>query len=180
MVSGMTLEEIVAKRVKALRQARGWTVEELAAVCAASGAPGVTAAKLYRLERGERRPHLNDIGALAVALDVPLLVLQMPSVNVPVRLTDELAAPAQAVAEWATGRRPAPSGGKINSLQRAAAAGAFHRWLPYLTDDSQRPPAPDVDLAQLAGDAKRFASYLELVESKFKAGVEPAETPQED
>jgi transcriptional regulator with XRE-family HTH domain len=73
----------VATRVRDLRTARGMTVADLAARCAAAGLPRLTVQTLYKLEgqRSKRTPRpvsVDELLALAAALDVSPLHLLVP------------------------------------------------------------------------------------------------------
>ena len=62
------LEAIAANFVR-LREARGWTTEQLA------GKAGIAIDDMTRFERAEKSPALSDMRRLAEALAVPLSVL---------------------------------------------------------------------------------------------------------
>ena len=60
---------MVGTRLRALRQARGWSLTQL------SRAAGVSAGLLSQVERGQTDPSLDTLRKLAKALDVPLFSL---------------------------------------------------------------------------------------------------------
>ena len=65
----MNLYSEIARRVRVLREARGWSQEQLAAVA------GLSEDDVSRLERGGLSPRLDTLEAIAVALGVPLMAL---------------------------------------------------------------------------------------------------------
>ena len=64
----------VAERIRRMRESHGWTQEKLAE------ASGLSRDGISRIERGERKPKLETLGAIAAAFDKPLssLVDQHP------------------------------------------------------------------------------------------------------
>ncbi|GGU22509.1 transcriptional regulator [Streptomyces violascens] len=60
------LDSLVRKRIRALRLARGWSLEELA------GRAGLSQSTLSRIENGQRRLALDSLVTLARALDTTL------------------------------------------------------------------------------------------------------------
>src|SRR3954451_13937607 len=60
------LDSLVRKRVRALRSARGWSLEELA------GRAHLSQSTLSRIENGQRRLALDQLVTLARALDTSL------------------------------------------------------------------------------------------------------------
>ena len=59
------LDSLVRKRIRALRVAQGWSLEELAARAQ------VSQSTLSRIENGQRRLALDQLVTLARALDTP-------------------------------------------------------------------------------------------------------------
>lgn len=62
----MKLFDLIGRRVATLRDARGWSQEELAERA------GLSAGYVAHVEGGSRRPTVMALDALARALDVPL------------------------------------------------------------------------------------------------------------
>jgi transcriptional regulator with XRE-family HTH domain len=77
----LSASEIAGRRIRDTRERRGLTARELAARCAAAGAPHVTATVITNLEtsrRPTRKVGLDELLVLAVALEVPPLELMIP------------------------------------------------------------------------------------------------------
>ena len=73
MTHESSLETIVRSRLRSLRQARGWTIEELAR------RSHVGASTISRLETGERRLAIDNLVALARVLDTTVDALLVES-----------------------------------------------------------------------------------------------------
>jgi transcriptional regulator with XRE-family HTH domain len=112
MDNPLTPSDIVAQRVRELRKARGMTVADLAAECAAAGMPKLTVQALYKLEaqrdRADRPPRpvsVDELLTLAYVLDaetpLDLLVPKTWQDKFPVTPTTLLA--GHAVRAWFLG-----------------------------------------------------------------------------
>lgn len=66
------LPEGLPGRVRELREARGWTQAELAAIA------GLATITVRQIETAKRRPSLDTAARLAKALDVPIDALYSP------------------------------------------------------------------------------------------------------
>ncbi len=66
MKQGTDVEDLVRQRIRGLRLARGWSLDELAARCLLSPST------LSRIETGHRRIALDQLTAIARALDTTL------------------------------------------------------------------------------------------------------------
>jgi len=62
----LLLAEVVSKRVRSLRERRGWSLSELARRA------GIGVSTLSEIEAGQSAPRLDTLGALAHALGAPL------------------------------------------------------------------------------------------------------------
>lgn len=71
-MSQVDLSEVVRGRIRGLRQARGWSLDALAARC------HLSPSTLSRIETGHRRIDLDQLVALAQALDVTIDQLVEP------------------------------------------------------------------------------------------------------
>lgn len=97
---------VVAKNVGEIRRSRGLTVRDLAARLAELG-HRLLASGVSRIENGERRVDVDDLVALARALDVSPVRLLLPAEPGEVALPgDDRAWPWQAVWRWAVGEQP--------------------------------------------------------------------------
>jgi transcriptional regulator with XRE-family HTH domain len=77
MDNNPTPSDLIAERVRKLREDRGMNVRELAARCKAAGMPGLTAQVLYKLEAQRTNPNrpprpvtVDELLVLAFALDI--------------------------------------------------------------------------------------------------------------
>lgn len=83
---GGELSDQVARNILELRQSRGWTRKDLAERCKSVGAAEVTTTVLVNIESGRRDKHgrrtrkitIDEVAALARALDVPPVLLVYP------------------------------------------------------------------------------------------------------
>lgn len=96
--------ERVAANVKRLRQSRGLTLDDLAARMAELGRP-ILKSGLSKIEAGDRRVDVDDLMALAIALEtnVNVLLLDPESDHEPTRLTEGHEAEREAAWHWACG-----------------------------------------------------------------------------
>jgi transcriptional regulator with XRE-family HTH domain len=114
MANERSASDVVAARVREVRGKRKLTVAELAARCAALGAPDLTAQALYKLEGrrpGKLRPRPVTVGellALAAALNVPPVCLLVPpdDSDEPYAVTATVTASRFAVRAWIRGAGP--------------------------------------------------------------------------
>lgn len=87
MTSTDNPSDVVARRVKEVRQARRLTVKQLAERCAETGFPGLSAQALYNLENGRRDKDgrrrrfvtVDELLALATTLNVAPVHLLVPT-----------------------------------------------------------------------------------------------------
>lgn len=112
MANEQTASDVVAGRVREVREKRRMTVAQLAARCAALGAPKLTAQALYKLEgqreSATRRPRpvtVDELLALSLALNVAPVHLLVPidSPDEPYPVTAAAAAPRASVRAWVRG-----------------------------------------------------------------------------
>jgi transcriptional regulator with XRE-family HTH domain len=115
MANKQTPSDVVAARVRQVRNKRGMTVADLAARCAGLGAPQLTAQALYKLEgqreSATRRPRpvtVDELLALAVALNVAPVHLLVPpdDYETPYRVTATVTEANHRVRGWARGLFP--------------------------------------------------------------------------
>lgn len=86
MAKTPSVSEVIAARVRKYRQARGWSVRQLAEECAKFGATTLTQASLTNIERGlaakagrgSRAVTVEELLILAVVLSVPPVTLMLP------------------------------------------------------------------------------------------------------
>lgn len=107
VIAGPTAKR-VAENVLAWRKARQLQQKDLSAKLGEIGRPMLPTV-ISKVERGERRIDVDDLVALAVALDVSPLVLLLPRTGdgqAAVLLTEGVEASAAAAWEWADGDKP--------------------------------------------------------------------------
>lgn len=110
-----TPRDVVAARVREVRQKRRWTVAQLAERCAKVGAAGLTRQALYNLEATEdRQGHprrdvsVGDLLALAAALDVAPVHLLVPIEEGGYQPTPEIALQSVSARAWIRGFKGLP------------------------------------------------------------------------
>jgi len=137
-----TLDRAIGERIKALRAARGLTLEALAEKA------GVSRAMLSRIERGESNPTAQLLGRVCAGLDVTLSVLFAE--------TEQAAAPLARRADQIVWRDPASGyvrravtppncGAAVDIVDVEFPAGAS------VTMESSRTPVMDQQILLLAG-----------------------------
>jgi transcriptional regulator with XRE-family HTH domain len=128
MANESTPSDVVAARVREVRTRRGLTTAQLAARCAALGAPGLTAQALYKLEGqrdpAKRRPRpvtVDELLALSAALNVAPVSLLVPpdDSDQPYAVTATVTASRFGVRAWIRGIGPLlDNGGLIDDDPR--------------------------------------------------------------
>jgi transcriptional regulator with XRE-family HTH domain len=81
-VANLSASDLAGRRIRQIRQRRGWTVKELAERCADVGAPGITPTVITNLEtrrRASRQITIDELLVLAYILGVPPLLLFVPA-----------------------------------------------------------------------------------------------------
>jgi 8-oxo-dGTP pyrophosphatase MutT (NUDIX family)/transcriptional regulator with XRE-family HTH domain len=102
----------VAENLERLRELRHLNFTELSGLLKRLGRP-LSAETIGKVERRERRIDVDDLVALAVALDTTPNRLLLPSDasdNKPIELTPEVTVSALNAWKWATGEEPLPAG----------------------------------------------------------------------
>jgi transcriptional regulator with XRE-family HTH domain len=98
--------ETFAKRVREVRERRGWTQQQLADRLRELGVP-IDRTKVNRVETGARAVSIDDALAIAAALGVSPSVLFFPlASSEPVRLTPERVVAAEEGRRWFRGEQP--------------------------------------------------------------------------
>jgi transcriptional regulator with XRE-family HTH domain len=111
-----TPSDLIAERIRDLRKARGLTVAELAARCAAAGMPRLTAQTLYKLEAQrstrQRLIAVDELLILAYVLDVaPVHLIAGLDDDVPLPFPD-WSVTARGARMWIRGMAPVEGGDK--------------------------------------------------------------------
>ncbi len=133
MGDGVELEDTARRRLRTLRQARGWTLDDLAARA------HVGASTISRIETGQRRLAVDQLVTLARALGVTVdeLLVDEDGDDVVIRPTPF----EDGGAVWMLSRRDDPSGRVVAKMRVPAGAVADperrvhpgHEWFYVLT-----------------------------------------------
>ena len=146
-----TPEQVAAYRLRNLRESRGMSQEDLAALCAKAGASEYTAMVIHRLERQQRRLNVNDMYALAAILNVSPLVLTMPDLaDDEVTYLATRSAPAADVYQWTVGLLPAPTIDNPDGTSRVTAYLRHREYLPYTSQVSGGRVRVEIDEGNIA------------------------------
>jgi transcriptional regulator with XRE-family HTH domain len=95
-----------AQRLREAREARGLTQRELAQTVKKLGG-SLNQSAITRIERGDRKVTIDEMVALAAALDVAPVHLFLPiEGDAPVQLTPKRTVDIEHARQWARGRRP--------------------------------------------------------------------------
>lgn len=119
-----TPRQVVAARVRALRDRHGWSQDELAARLIAHGMTAMSRTAVVKIETGARDVRVDDLLALAFVLGVPPAALFVPDRDDEVLLvTPSTSMPVENAWSWATGRRADGGGrpGEVLHVERDAA-----------------------------------------------------------
>ena len=157
MSEGVELEKTARRRLRSLRQARGWTLDDLAARA------HVGASTISRIETGRRRLALDQLVTLARALGVTVddLLTDGDGDDVVIRPTPR----GDGGAMWMLSRRDDPSG-RVVAKMRVPAGGATeperqvhpgHDWF-YVLDGRIRLTLGDRTIVVEAGEAAEFST----------------------
>lgn len=120
-MTSKSASELVAERVKEIRQQRGWSAEQLAARCAELGAPEITRSVIANIETGRRDKDgrrrrdvtVEELLVLAYALDAYPPDLLSKDGRETIAVTADTEVPATGVIQWIRGFWPSPEGGLL-------------------------------------------------------------------
>lgn len=112
---GADIDSLVRQRIRAMRIAKGWTLDSLAARC------HLSPSTLSRIETGHRRVALDALVPIARALGTSLDVLVEPVGDADVVIRPE-AHTAEGVTIWPLSRDGAPAGVSVAKMRLEAAA----------------------------------------------------------
>ena len=113
-----TPSDVIAQRIRQLREARGWTVAELAARCKDAGLPRLTATVLYKLEsqRQNRAPRpvaIDELLILAFVLDIaPVHLIAGLDDDAELPISPDWGISASGARQWIRGFAPIAGGDK--------------------------------------------------------------------
>jgi hypothetical protein len=104
--SGRSPSKSVAERIKESARRQGCTLPRLAGRCAEVGAPWLTRDVLASITSSRRRITVDDLYAIALALNLPPSSLLVPLGEPRVALTPTITADPRHVLEWDRGDAP--------------------------------------------------------------------------
>jgi transcriptional regulator with XRE-family HTH domain len=109
-VEPLTPSTIMARRMRELRERRGWTAEQLASRCAEAGMPSLTRSVIANAESGRRQGGftIEEMLTLAYVLDVAPVYLFLPIEAALVSVTPRWVSSVGYVREWVRGNYPLP------------------------------------------------------------------------
>lgn len=119
--------EIIGRRIKELRTARGWSGRQLAEECRKIG--GEISDNVIENIEGKRRRRdvtVEELFVLAVALDAPPLRLLIPDSDTEMAVTPDLSVDPMRLVMWMNGAEPAAGLPKVR-FNKAAAPIALYR-----------------------------------------------------
>lgn len=103
-----TPSKVFARRLKRLRDRRGWTQDELAEMLAEVGWSQVDRVQISKIETGTRRVSLDEAVMIAWALSVPPALLYLPLGEADdVALAPEVVVHPDLARQWVIGQEPA-------------------------------------------------------------------------
>lgn len=142
----MDIAETVRHRVREVRDRRGWKQRDLVAELAKVGLK-LDPASLARIETGKRAVKVNELVALAAALEVSPMQLLLPSVgSTEVVLTPEVTVSTRDARVWFRAFAPLP--GQSDETMRAERG------------DDEGPAAPEL----MADVERRLANVIQTLD----------------
>jgi transcriptional regulator with XRE-family HTH domain len=158
-----------AKNVERFRKARGLDQKGLSARTKAAGRPMVPTV-ISKIERADRRVDVDDLVALAIALDVSPSRLLMPAGvgDEDVALTDEVTVSAREAWEWVSGTRPLPADPDPNG---SPAMVNFDRNTRFARENRPHDPPDSASLAELAERAEDMKELWAVVGRLRESGL---------
>jgi len=109
--SAQTAGEWCRRRLAEIRGEQGLSTTDLAHRCAEAGAANITTNVLWNIQTGRRSISLDLVLALSAVLNVPPMVLMLPtSSSTPISITSSIKASTSRVAAWVSGDQPLPTG----------------------------------------------------------------------
>jgi transcriptional regulator with XRE-family HTH domain len=131
-----TPSDLIAQRVRKLREGRGWKVADLAARCKEAGMPRLTVQALYKLEtqrdRSDRAPRsvtVDELLVLAYVLDVaPVHLIAGLDDDTPLPVSPDWTVNAPGARKWVRGLVPLSGGDKKRYEANVPASEENTRW----------------------------------------------------
>jgi 8-oxo-dGTP diphosphatase len=129
-----TPSDVIAQRIRQLREARGWTVAELAARCKDAGLPRLTATVLYKMEsqRQNRAPRpvtVDELLILAFVLDIaPVHLIAGLDEDARLPVSPDWSVWASSARQWIRGFAPMAGGDKRRYEANVPPSEADAQW----------------------------------------------------
>lgn len=166
------LGDVLAERVRTFRLRRGWSFPRLAEECARHGAPELTVSSLTNIERtaadkrGRRKVTVEELAALAKALQVPMVALLVDPAQRELAVTPTTPVATYDAVLWMLGHLPLPEdrAGVTTESWTEQAATLARIWQLGMH-------IADRDLAAKDG-GERYAEWLRLL-YRFTALLPP-------
>ncbi len=134
MDNSPTPSDLIAQRIRDLRNDRGMSVPDLAARCKAAGLPRLTAQALYKLEgqRGKRTPRpisIDELLVIAFVLDIaPVHLIAGLDDDAQLPLGADWTVSAAAARQWIRGLAPMADGDRKRYLANVPPSEENARW----------------------------------------------------
>jgi transcriptional regulator with XRE-family HTH domain len=155
--------ERVARNLAALRKARGLSLRDLHVRLRDVGRP-ILPSGLHKIERGDRRVDVDDLVALAIALDVSPNRLLMPATasGSQVRLAPKVKGKERTLWAWAAGDEALPERGRPFDLDRVGR---------FRAENRPHDPGSNVDWRDMEKHRDVVALIAEAVNKAREAGL---------
>jgi len=138
--------QALARRVREVRTARGWSAQEVARRCAALGLPGLDRSTIANIESGRRRRvGVDELLVLALALGVAPVHLLVPLDEQWYAVTPDRVTGTSRVREWLRGNWPMHGADPNDPAARLADRETYLAQRPAPDDDWTAPPEPTPD-----------------------------------
>ncbi len=135
--------QALARRVREVRTARGWSAQELAQRCAALGMPALDRSTIANIESGRRqRVGVDELLVLALALGVAPVHLLVPLTEQWYAATPDRVTGTSRVREWVRGNYPMHGADVNDPAARSADREMYLSQRPAPADDWTAPPEP--------------------------------------
>ena len=135
--------QALARRVREVRTARGWSAQELARRCAGLGLPALDRSTIANIESGRRqRVGVDELLVLALALGVAPVHLLVPLDEQWYALTPDRVTGTGRVREWLRGNWPMHGADPNDPTARLADRETYLSQRPAPDDDWTAPPEP--------------------------------------
>jgi transcriptional regulator with XRE-family HTH domain len=168
--------DVIREQLVAIRKRRGWTQAQLAQRLKELGYPHLGRAGLSKIELGARSVTVDDLLALAAALDVAPVHLFVPyERDRRVDITSDVGVSAATTRRWVHGWEPLPGSDEKQYFSEMAPdewwvqRNGHVRAIASLFEQYARPDVPEENREDAEELANRLASDVMLMVRKYKA-----------